>query len=47
MPEAKCDKAKNKIEIILDIRTVFMYYFISNLNLGWTPVRLGAVGATI
>ena len=33
MPPAKCDKAKNKIEIILDTKTVFMCYFIFNLNL--------------
>ena len=33
MPLAKCDKAKNKIEIILDTKTVFMCYFIFNLNL--------------
>ena len=33
MPPAKCDKAKNKIEIILDTKTIFMYYFIFNLNL--------------
>ena len=33
MPAAKCDKAKNKIEIILDTKTVFMCYFIFNLNL--------------
>ena len=33
MPQAKCDKAKKKIEIILDIKTVFMCYFISSLNL--------------
>ena len=33
MPPAKGDKAKNKIEIILDTKTVFMCYFIFNLNL--------------